>query len=164
MLGVPFADADDADRAPWLDAVADGLRRRVAAGPSADGGVLVCSALKRRYRDRLRRASGRLFFVHLEGPYPLIAGRLTRRGGHFMPSSLPRSQCEALEPLGREECGAAVGVTGTPEETRGAVRPGALRGALRPAGQASATAARISTPTERTMIRARPEGLRWLRT
>ncbi len=144
-LGVPFADADDfhpahniekmsagvplddADRAPWLDALADWLRRRAAAGSPADGGVLVCSALKRRYRDRLRRASGRLFFVHLTGPRPLIARRLARRGGHFMPSSLLRSQFEALEPLGGDEYGAAVSVAGTPQETREAVRSALAR-------------------------------------
>lgn len=144
-LGVPFADADDfhpahniekmsggvplddADRAPWLDALADWLRRRAAAGSPADGGVLVCSALKRRYRDRLRRASGRLFFVHLTGPRPLIARRLARRGGHFMPSSLLRSQFEALEPLGGDEHGAAVSVAGTPQETREAVRSALAR-------------------------------------
>ncbi|MGP3988780.1 gluconokinase [Streptomyces sp. 3N207] len=139
-LGLPFADADDfhpeqniekmsagiplddADRAPWLDAMADWLARR------ADGGaVLVCSALKHRYRERLRRASPRLFFVHLDGSYELIAARLARRKGHFMPPSLLRSQFDALEPLGEDEWGVTVSVAGTPDETRAEVRSALAR-------------------------------------
>ncbi|MGI5351409.1 gluconokinase [Streptomyces sp. CA-250714] len=135
VLDLPFADADDfhperniekmsagvplddEDRAPWLDAMADWLDR------SADSGaVLVCSALKHRYRERLRRASPLLFFVHLEGSYELIAARLARRKGHFMPPSLLRSQFDALEPLGRDERGVTVSVAGTPDETRATVR------------------------------------------
>ncbi|WP_369201541.1 gluconokinase [Streptomyces sp. PU-14G] len=130
-LGVPFADADafhprhniekmsagipldDTDRAPWLDAMADWLARH-----GESGAVLVCSALKHRYRDRLRQASSRLFFLHMEGSFELIAERVARRKGHFMPPSLLRSQFEALEPLGEGERGAAVSVAGTPDETR----------------------------------------------
>lgn len=129
-LGVPFADADgfhpernitkmsagtpldDEDRAPWLAAMADWLSAR---GDS--GAVLVCSALARRYRDRLRRASSRLFFLHLDGPYELITQRLERREGHFMPASLLRSQFEALERLAEDERGAAIPIDGTPERT-----------------------------------------------
>lgn len=68
-LGWRFADGDDfhsagdvarmrsghaltdADRAPWLAAVAAWIGSRLAAG---EGGVVACSALKRRYRDILR--------------------------------------------------------------------------------------------------------------
>ncbi|MFG3260089.1 gluconokinase [Streptomyces sp. NPDC048172] len=131
-LGLPFADADDfhppenirkmaagqplddADRTPWLAAMADWLSERVRSG---EGGVLVCSALKRRYRDRLRRATPALFFLHLDGPEELIAERLRARKGHFMPASLLRSQFEALERLQEDERGAAVPVDGPPEET-----------------------------------------------
>ncbi|WP_344529751.1 gluconokinase [Streptomyces albiaxialis] len=131
-LGLPFEDADDfhppenvrkmsagqplddADRAPWLAAMADWLSERVR---SDEGAVLVCSALKQRYRDRLRRASPALFFLHLDGSEELIAERLRGRKGHFMPASLLRSQFEALERLQEDERGAAVPVDGTPEET-----------------------------------------------
>ncbi|NSC20832.1 gluconokinase [Streptomyces albus subsp. chlorinus] len=134
-LGLPFGDADafhpksniekmsagvpldDADRAPWLEAMADWLGRH-----RDSGAVLVCSALKVRYRDRLRRASPRLYFLHLEGSYELIAARVARRRGHFMPPGLLRSQFEALEPLTGRERGAAVSVAGTREETRAAAR------------------------------------------
>ncbi|MGP3974484.1 gluconokinase [Streptomyces sp. 8N114] len=139
-LGLPFADADDFhpeqniekmsagvpldddDRAPWLDAMADWL-----AGRADGGAVLVCSALKHRYRERLRRASPRLFFVHLDGSYELIAARLARRKGHFMPPSLLRSQFDALEPLGEDERGVTVSAAGTPGETRAAVRSALAR-------------------------------------
>ncbi|MET9863859.1 gluconokinase [Streptomyces smyrnaeus] len=140
VLDLPFADADDfhperniekmsagvplddADRAPWLEAMADWLGSRTGSGA-----VLVCSALKRRYRDRLRQASGRLFFVHLDGSYELIAERLAGRSGHFMPPSLLRSQFEALQPLGRDEGGGTVSVAGSPDETRAAVRSALTR-------------------------------------
>lgn len=134
-LGVPFADADgfhphaniekmsagtpldDEDRAPWLAAMADWLAERAESGA-----VLVCSALKRRYRDRLRRASPRLYFLHLDGSYELIAQRLEGRAGHFMPASLLRSQFETLEPLQEDERGAAIPIDGTPELTAAEAR------------------------------------------
>ena len=129
-LGVPFADADsfhpraniekmsagtpltDEDRAPWLASMADWLSQH-----AANGAVLVCSALKRRYRDRLRQTSSRLFFLHLDGSYELISGRLAKREGHFMPAGLLRSQFEALEPLEADESGAVVPIGGTVEQT-----------------------------------------------
>ena len=43
---------DDDDRAPWLDRVSDRAEEQSAQGRSS---VLTCSALKRVYRDRLRR-------------------------------------------------------------------------------------------------------------
>lgn len=128
-LGVPYADADsfhppenirkmsagtpldDADRRPWLDAIAAWLSQR-----AEHGGVVSCSALRRRYRDRLRAGGGRLFFLHLDGSEELIARRMEARRGHFMPRSLLRSQFEALEPLEADEHGEAVPVGGTPDE------------------------------------------------
>ncbi|MEU2181392.1 gluconokinase [Streptomyces thermolilacinus] len=129
-LGVPYEEGDDLhppdniakmeagapltdeDRAPWLDRVAAWLGAHVQ-----HGGVITCSALKRRYRDRLTAVSPQVFFVHLHGPVELIAERIAARRGHFMPASLLRSQFAALEPLGAEEPGAVVSVEGTREET-----------------------------------------------
>ncbi|GAA4664752.1 gluconokinase [Streptomyces chumphonensis] len=129
-LAVPYAEADDfhppgnvakmaagtpltdEDRAPWLDAIAEWL-----AGRGGAGGVVTCSALKRRYRDRLRSAAPGVFFLHLDGSPELVARRLGERRGHFMPPSLLRSQFDALEPLHEDEPGAAVGIDGSPEET-----------------------------------------------
>ncbi|MCB5165433.1 gluconokinase [Streptomyces bambusae] len=106
--GVPL---DDADRAPWLDAVG-----RWARGRSGPGGVVSCSALRRAYRDRLRAAAPGLVFVHLTGDRALIEARMAERAGHFMPVSLLGSQFALLEPLAADEPGAAVPVSGTAAE------------------------------------------------
>ncbi|CAL9590426.1 gluconokinase [Streptomyces sp. enrichment culture] len=107
--GAPLTDED---RAPWLERVAAWL------GAHAEhGGVITCSALKRRYRDRLTAVSPQVLFIHLHGPAELIAERIAARRGHFMPASLLRSQFAALEPLGPGEPGAVVSVEGTREET-----------------------------------------------
>ncbi|MER6618520.1 gluconokinase [Streptomyces xantholiticus] len=103
---------DDDDRRPWLDAIAAWL-----AEHAERGGVVTCSALKLRYRDRLAAVSPDVFFLHLDGPAELIAGRLTAREDHFMPLSLLQSQIAALEPLAADEPGAAVPIDGTPEQT-----------------------------------------------
>jgi gluconokinase len=128
-LDVPYAEADsfhppanirkmaagtpldDEDRRPWLDAIARWLSER-----AGQGGVVSCSALRRRYRDRLRDSGAPLFFLHLDGSEELIAGRLKERKGHFMPRSLLRSQFATLEPLEPDEQGAAVPIGGTPAE------------------------------------------------
>ncbi|WNI14868.1 gluconokinase [Actinacidiphila sp. ITFR-21] len=128
-LGVPYAEADDfhppanvakmaaghplddADRAPWLDAIAEWV-----AGRGDRGGVVSCSALRRRYRDRLRAAAPALFFLHLDGPPRLIADRLAARTRHFMPPGLLASQLAALEALEPDEAGAVVSVEGGPQD------------------------------------------------
>ena len=87
--GTPLTDAD---RAPWLAAVAGWI----AVHPE---GVIACSALKRSYRDILRDA-GRpqpLQFIYLRGTRELIGERLRARKGHFMNPALLESQFEALE-------------------------------------------------------------------
>lgn len=129
-LGVPYAEADDfhppaniakmaaghplddADRAPWLSAIAGWIAEHDQRG----GGVVSCSALKRAYRDRLRGAAPDLFFLHLDGAPELIAARLTARLGHFMPSGLLHSQIDDLEPLAADEAGAVVSIEDGPSE------------------------------------------------
>ncbi|MCX4750744.1 gluconokinase [Kitasatospora sp. NBC_01287] len=131
-LGVPYAEADDfhpaaniakmragiplddADRAPWLRALAGWLRDRGEAGT---GGVVTCSALKRRYRDTLRAGCPAAFFLHLDGSRRLVAGRLALRTGHFMAPSLLDSQFALLEPLQEDEYGAVLKLGArTPQE------------------------------------------------
>jgi carbohydrate kinase (thermoresistant glucokinase family) len=92
--GLPLTDAD---RAPWLAAIAqaiDGLQARRARG------VVACSALKRAYRRRIIGEGGGVRLIYLEGPNELIARRLAARRGHFMPASLLDSQLAILEPPG----------------------------------------------------------------
>lgn len=128
-LGVAFFDADafhppanvermaraipltDDDRAPWLAALADLLGGRLAAGEST---VLACSALKRRYRDRLRAACPTLAFVFLKGDEALLAERMRGRRGHFMPTELLRSQLDTLEPPGPDEVALALDIARPP--------------------------------------------------
>jgi carbohydrate kinase (thermoresistant glucokinase family) len=95
--GVPL---DDADRAPWLAAIAQWIDERLAAGQSA---IVSCSALKRAYRDRVIGSRERVRLVYLEGESDLIARRLAARKRHFMPASLLASQLAVLEePQGDE--------------------------------------------------------------
>ena len=130
QLGCDFVDADDLhaaeaiakmtsgvqltdeDRLPWLDRVGE----RVAAASSAGrSGVIACSALRRAYRDRLRRAAGStVVFVHLAGDQELLAARLRERPGHFMPSSLLASQLDTLEELEPDEDGVTVAIRSKP--------------------------------------------------
>lgn len=102
---------DDADRAPWLAALRDRM-----AEVGAPGAVVTCSALKRAYRDTLREAPGRVFFVHLAGSRELIGARLAARTGHFMPADLLGSQYADLEPLAADEDGVTLDVAAAPGE------------------------------------------------
>lgn len=115
-IGAPYRDGDDLhppeniekmsrgepltddDRWPWLEAVG-----RVLA--TAEGDMIIgCSALKRAYRDLIRReAGGPVLFVHLSGSRELIASRMASRSGHFMPTALLDSQFAALEPPADDE-------------------------------------------------------------
>ncbi len=105
----------DVDRWPWLDAVGGAL----AAAPG--GAVATCSALKRRYRDRLRAAAGDVTFVHLAGDRDLIAARMASREGHFMPLSLLDSQFAALEPPAADERAVAVDIAAPPDVALAAI-------------------------------------------
>ena len=95
---------DDDDRRPWLDTIGQWL----AAHP--DGGVMSCSALKRAYRDQLRRHCPNVEFLHLAGTPEVIGRRQASSPGHFMPASLLASQFQTLEPLSAEERGVDVDV------------------------------------------------------
>ena len=88
--GTPLTDED---RAGWLDTIA----ARLAALPDDEGLVVSCSALKRAYRDRLRRAAPDVRFVHLHGTPVLLAQRLQQRQHLYMPPTLLDSQLATLE-------------------------------------------------------------------
>lgn len=99
---------DDRDRAPWLDRVNGWMR-----GHAGDG-VVSCSALALRYRDRLRAG---IFppplFVFLDPPVAELERRLAARRDHFMPPGLLHSQLTALErPSPSED---AICITRTPD-------------------------------------------------
>ncbi|WP_245909361.1 gluconokinase [Sphaerotilus hippei] len=87
--GVPL---DDADREGWLASLADALGRQPG------GAVLTCSALKRRYRDRLRAAAPGLRFVFLDIDPQEALRRVAQRADHFFSASLVDNQFATLEP------------------------------------------------------------------
>jgi gluconokinase len=89
--GVPLTDAD---REPWLASlhtvVAAAIERREPL-------VVACSALKQRYRDRLRGTLRLVRFVYLKADEPTLRQRLEHRGGHFAGPVLLASQLADLE-------------------------------------------------------------------
>jgi gluconokinase len=121
-MRVPFADADDFhpaaniakmtagtplddhDRHPWLEAIGEWL------ADHAGGGVMSCSALKRKYRDQLRHHAHDVVFLLLHGTPDVIRRRQASRPGHFMPASLLNSQFATLEPLAPDEPGVVIDV------------------------------------------------------
>jgi gluconokinase len=83
----------DDDRSQWLEELAAILRAHHA------GIALTCSALKRAYRQRLRRASPVLRFVFLDLDQDAAQRRVEARAkDHFFPSGLVASQFATLEP------------------------------------------------------------------
>ncbi len=108
--GTPLTDAD---RWPWLDAIAGWIDARLAAG---EHGIVTCSALKRAYRDRLIGTRQGVRLVYLYGSRDLLAARIGARRGHFMPASLLDSQLATLEPPGPDEHPIALDVAATPDQ------------------------------------------------
>ena len=106
--GTPLTDDD---RDAWLAAVATRI-----SDAGAGGIVISCSALKRRYRDRLRQASPLLRFVHLHGTPELLAARMQQRQNHYMPASLLQSQLLTLEAPGADEAALTADIAAAPHD------------------------------------------------
>eukprot|EP00128_Syssomonas_multiformis_P010609 Colp12_sorted_trinity150504_noHs@31353 len=114
--GIPLTDED---RQPWLETLNDLITRWIASG---QGGVLACSALKKKYRSLLaRNTDNHLLFVYLHGTKELILKRCMERQGHFMPASLIDSQFAALEEPTKDEPCLTVDVSLAPDEVIGTV-------------------------------------------
>jgi carbohydrate kinase (thermoresistant glucokinase family) len=107
--GVPL---NDADRAPWLAAIAAWIDKCRASGI---GGIVSCSSLKRAYRDVLIGARQDVGLVYLKGSRALIADRRSQRRGHFMPPSLLASQFQTLEEPAPEEHAIVVSIRLSPK-------------------------------------------------
>ncbi len=115
-LGCPFFDGDDFhppenvekmangipltddDRAPWLSRLQSLIHAHLA-----DGVILACSALKRRYRTQLREGNDGLQFVYLQGDFDTLWARMQTRQNHYMKPEMLHSQFAALEPPGSDE-------------------------------------------------------------
>ena len=112
---------DDEDRAPWLDRIGEELK-------ASDGLVVACSALKRKYRERILGHAPDTVFVVLHAARHVLQERIDARQDHFMPAKLLDSQLETLEMPGGDEPAVTVGVQ-VPIETvvqRAIARLGAL--------------------------------------
>ncbi|WP_432720749.1 gluconokinase [Jeongeupia wiesaeckerbachi] len=118
VLGAKFIDGDDLhpranivkmaggtplnddDRAPWLERINDAV---FSVASKHETAVIVCSALKRAYRDRIRLDNDKLTFLFMEGSYALILARMQARHGHFQKADMLQSQFDALEVPGADE-------------------------------------------------------------
>lgn len=88
--GIPL---NDEDRKPWLERISDvffSISRRERSC------VIACSALKKKYRDEIRK-SGKIIFIHLYGDKDLIMQRMSKRSGHYMKENMIDSQFATLE-------------------------------------------------------------------
>lgn len=106
--GVPLTDED---RWPWLHAMAAWIDEVRRAGRR---GIVTASALKRSYRDILIGERRDVRLVYLQGDAQLIAPRMAKRRGHFMPAALLQSQFDTLEEPGPDENPIVVPVAAEP--------------------------------------------------
>lgn len=91
---------DDADRQPWLAAIA---RWMDAQADLKHPGVIGCSSLKRSYRDFLRDNRPQVWFIYLRVPREILQERVKTRTHEYMPASLLDSQLATLEAPMRDE-------------------------------------------------------------
>lgn len=85
---------NDDDRLPWLQALNDAA---FAMQRTNDISLMVCSALKKSYRDILREGNPNLVFVYLKGDISLIEGRMKARKGHFFKPEMLLTQFATLQ-------------------------------------------------------------------
>jgi len=124
-LGFPYVEGDDyhpesnrqkmsrgegladADRWDWLINLKEATLSHLDTG--ADGAIVTCSALKRKYRDVIRIArldnhEVRVHFIYLRASKEVLKKRVAEREGHFMKSDMVESQFQDLEePKPKEE-------------------------------------------------------------
>jgi carbohydrate kinase (thermoresistant glucokinase family) len=105
---------DDADRLPWLRAVAGWIDDRLAAH---EPGIITCSNLKRAYRQITIGSRPGVCLVFLKGDEHAIHERIAHRQHRYMPPTLLRNQFETLEEPGEDEHPVVVRVHGSIAET-----------------------------------------------
>ena len=91
---------NDEDRAPWLERIRDVA---FSLEHKSEVGIIVCSALKKKYRDQIRDGNSNVKFLFLHGSYDVILERMRQRKGHYMKESMLKSQFETLEVPGADE-------------------------------------------------------------
>ncbi len=85
---------NDDDRQPWLSALNQAI---FAMQRTNNVSLIVCSALKKKYRDILREDNKNLFFIYLKGDAAVIEERLKARKGHFFKPEMLKTQFAVLE-------------------------------------------------------------------
>lgn len=85
---------NDDDRKPWLQALNDAA---FAMQRTNKVSLIVCSALKKHYRDLLREGNPNLSFIYLKGDFDVIESRLKARKGHFFKTQMLVTQFETLQ-------------------------------------------------------------------
>jgi len=130
-IDIPFIDGDDLhpdankekmraghalnddDRFPWLHRIGELIDAGLVEGHPT---IVACSALKRSYRDLLRRHAPQLIFVHLTGEPDVIRARMQARNHEYMPTALLDSQLATLEPIEADELAILADITATPAD------------------------------------------------
>src|ERR1700680_4959576 len=79
----------DDDRAGWLKSINELAKAQM----QKNGAVIVCSALKEKYRTILSTGiTAPLFWIFLQGSFDQIKKRMEERKGHFMQPQMLSSQ------------------------------------------------------------------------
>ncbi|EXI62738.1 D-gluconate kinase [Mannheimia granulomatis] len=89
--GLPL---NDDDRKPWLERINDAA---FSLEQKSEKGIIVCSALKKKYRDQIRQGNANVSFIFLHGSFELVLERMKQRQGHFMKAEMLQSQFNTLE-------------------------------------------------------------------
>lgn len=85
---------NDDDRYPWLERINDAA---FSIEHKSEVGIIVCSALKKKYRDQIRQGNNQVKFIFLHSSFELILERMQQRKGHFMKAEMLKSQFATLE-------------------------------------------------------------------
>lgn len=105
--GIPL---NDDDRNGWLISLNDLAKEQLQKNSC----VIVCSALKKSYRDILNTGvENQVEWVHLAGTFDQIFDRLNKRENHYMSSDLLQSQFDSLE---QPEDALEISISLTPKE------------------------------------------------
>ncbi|MGR5211995.1 gluconokinase [Vibrio rotiferianus] len=104
---------NDDDRKPWLERIRDAA---YSLESKNEHGIIVCSALKKIYRDQIREGNESVSFLFLDGSKELILERMRARQGHFMKENMVNSQFETLERPENEPRTIFVSIDATIEE------------------------------------------------
>lgn len=85
---------NDQDRMPWLELISNAAFAMSNVNPIS---IIICSALKNKYRDIIRGDNDNVHFIYLKGSFAVIEERLQKRQGHYQKTGMLQSQFDSLE-------------------------------------------------------------------